>query len=76
MKKNYPIIAIICLILLASCQSLSVGIAKKTTCCDDIINKCTNVKAVDNSDNGTQDKTAASGSEDLLKDLPFSTLVQ
>jgi len=75
MNKRYPIIAVACLILLASCQGFSVGIAKKANCCDDILNKCTNVKSVVNG-TGTAEKTSASGSEDLLKDLPFSTLVQ
>jgi|GEM_PF-6305206 len=76
MKLRYTLPVALAALLLSSCQNMNVTIGGKPSCCDKIIIKCTPIKSLGNDNETPTTKNSVSGSEDILKALPFSTLIQ
>lgn len=75
MKKTLTLAALLTftLIIGTGCQSVTNGIANRTSCSDRLLKTCTGTT----SKAAEEDEPAnATGSADVLHELPFSTLIQ
>lgn len=69
-------IVLITAITATGCQVILNGITKKTSCCEKIVSTCTGTNETSNTE-GTDGALQSTGSsDDILHNLPFSTITE